>query len=108
MDKVIKASLRGIKFRVLASEEMMNIFKDIFRKLNGPKGALQNINLRTTSSISTTYFMIIDSEKVVLQVDDPTDPSNTLAMTKIWDEKLARRIEEKFNEMWDEAKLVEV
>ncbi|MCK5216397.1 MAG: TrmB family transcriptional regulator [Methanosarcinales archaeon] len=108
MDKVIKASLRGIKFRVLASEEMMNIFKDIFRKLNGSKGALQNINLRTTSSISTTYFMIIDSEKVVLQVDDPTDPSNTLAMTKIWDEKLARRIEEKFNEMWDEAKLVEV
>jgi hypothetical protein len=52
--------------------------------------------------------MIIDSEKVVLQVDDPTDPSNTLAMTKIWDEKLARRIEEKFNEMWEEAKLVEV
>ncbi|MBC2698817.1 MAG: TrmB family transcriptional regulator [ANME-2 cluster archaeon] len=108
MDKVIKASLRGIKIRVLASEEMMNIFKDIFRKLNGPKEALQNIYLRTTNNISTTYFTIIDSEKVVLQVDDPTDPSNTLAMTKIWDEKLARRIEEKFNEMWEEAKLVEV
>ena len=52
--------------------------------------------------------MILFSEKVVLQVDDPSDPSNTLAMTKIWDEKLARRIEDKFNEMWDEAKLVEV
>jgi len=108
MDKVIKASLRGIKFRVLASEEMMNIFKDIFWKLNAPEEALQNINLSTTNNISTTYFTIIDSEKVVLQVDDPTDPSNTLAMTKIWDEKLARRMEEKFNEMWEEAKLVEV
>ena len=108
MDKVIKASLRGIKFRVLASEEIMNIFKEIFRKLNGPEEALQNIYLRTTNNISTTYFTIIDSEKVVLQVDDPTNPSNTLAMTKIWDEKLARKIEEKFNEMWEEAKLVEV
>lgn len=108
MDKVIKTSLRGIKIRVLASEEMMNIYMDIFGKLNGPKEALQNIDLRITNSISTTYFMIIDSEKVVLQVDDPTNPSNTLAMTKIWDEKLARRMEEKFNEMWEEADLVKV
>jgi len=108
MKKVIEASLRGVKLRVLASEEMANIYLEIFTKLNGPDGVLQNIEMRTKKNILTTIFTIIDSEKVVLHVDDPTDPSNTLAVTTMWDQKLAKKLEEKFNDMWGEAEQVDI
>ncbi len=108
MKKVIEASLRSVKLRVLASEDMANIYMELFKKLNGPDEALQNIEMRIEKNLSKTIFTIIDSEKVVLHVDDPTDPSNTLAVTTMWDQKLANKLEEKFNDMWEEAEQVDI
>jgi hypothetical protein len=49
-----------------------------------------------------------EAEKVVLKVDNPNNPARILAMVKIWDVKLAKEIREKFEEMWSEAKAIEL
>ena len=55
-----------------------------------------------------SYFEVIDAEKVVLKVNNSKNPAQILAMTKIWDVKLAKEIRAIFEEMWSEAKPIEL
>jgi len=41
-------------------------------------------------------------------VNNPKNPGQILVMTKIWDVKLAKKIRDKFEEMWSEAKPLEM
>ncbi len=56
---------------------------------------------------SPSHFEVIDSEKVVLKVNNPKNPGQIFAMTEIWDVKLAKEIRETFEEMWKEARPLE-
>ena len=65
---------------------------------------MDKVEIRAMKKAIPTYFEVIDGEKVVLKVNNPKNPAQILAMTKIWDVKLAKEIREKFEEMWSEAK----
>ena len=103
MSEVIKATKRGVKVKALLSKDFADNHMNIFKKFNPPKETIKNIDIRTVDNPLPANFTIIDTEKVVLRVDDPTEPDKILAMTKIWDIKLAKRLKNKFNEMWEES-----
>jgi sugar-specific transcriptional regulator TrmB len=102
--EVIKATLRGVKVKALLSESFALGHVNDFENINPPEETVNNIEVRVTNIPLPSHFIIIDSEKVVLRVDDPVNPNNILAMTKIWDKKLADKLNKKFNEIWEEAK----
>lgn len=104
ISEVIKATKRGVKVRGLLSKEFADSQVNIFKKFNVREETVKNINIRTVDNPIPAYFTIIDSEKVILQVDDPIDQNKIMTMTKIWDVKLADKLKKKFDEMWEEAK----
>jgi len=55
-----------------------------------------------------SYLEVIDAEKVVLKVNNPKNPAQILAITKIWDVKRAKEIRAIFEDMWSEAKPIEL
>ena len=69
---------------------------------------MDNVEIRVMKRATPSYFEVIDAEKVVLKVNNPKNPAQILAMTKIWDVKLAKEIREIFEEMWSEAKPIEL
>lgn len=102
--EAIKATLRGVKVKALLSESFALGHVNDFKNIKPPKETVNNIEVRITNIPQPSHFIIIDSEKVVLRVDDPVNPNNILAMTKIWDVKLAEKLKIKFYEIWEEAK----
>ena len=108
VDEMIKATIRGVKLKALLSKNFALDHTRIFKKLNVPEESLKNIDIRTTDDPLPAHFTIIDSERVVLRVDDPTDLNKILAMTKIWDVKLAKKLKDKFDEVWSESEPFEL
>ena len=108
MNEVIKATIRGVKVRALLSKDFADQHLSIFRKFNIPKETIKNIEIRAANEHIPAHFTIIDSEQVVLGVDDPSNPNVILAMTKIWDIKLAKRLKDKFDELWKKAKPIKL
>jgi len=102
--EVIRATLRGVKVKVLLSERFALGHVNEFKNIKLPKETLKNIEVRVVNTPLPSHFKIIDSEKVVLCVDDPVNPNNILSMTKIWDVKLAEKLKRTFNVIWEEAK----
>jgi hypothetical protein len=41
---------------------------------------------------------------VVFSIIDPVEQNNVIAMTKVWDQQLAARLQGEFEEMWGSAK----
>lgn len=108
MGEVIKAVRRGVKVRALLSKEFADSHVNIFKKFNVSEETVKNIDIRTVDNPIPAHFTIIDSEKVILRVDDPIDQNTILVMTKIWDVKLAEKLKGKFDEMWKEAKPIKL
>lgn len=108
VNEVIKAIMRGVKVKALLSRDFELQHMNILKKFNTPKETLENIEIRIVGDPLPSHFMIIDSEKVVLRVDDPTDLNKILAMTKIWDIKLAKKLKDKFDEIWNESEPFEL
>ncbi len=69
---------------------------------------MDNVEIRVMKRATPSYFEVIDAEKVVLKVNNPKNPAQILAITKIWDVKLAKEIRAIFEEMWSEAKPIEL
>ncbi|RLG33445.1 hypothetical protein DRN97_05000 [Methanosarcinales archaeon] len=65
---------------------------------------IDKVEIRVMKKAAPSYFEVIDCERVVLEVVNPKNPAQILAMTKIWDAKLARELREKFEDLWSEAK----
>lgn len=53
---------------------------------------MDNVEIRVMERATPSYFEVIDGEKVVLKVSNPENTGQILAMTKIWDVKLAKEI----------------
>ncbi len=102
--EAIKATLRGVKVKALLSKSFALGHVNDFDNIKAPKETVNNIEVRITNFSSPSHFTIIDSETVVLRVDDPVNPNDILAMTKIWDKKFAEKLKNKFNEIWEDAK----
>jgi hypothetical protein len=63
-----------------------------------------NIEIRYQDEPFPAYFTIIDNDKVVFSIIDPVEQNNVIAMTKVWDQRLASKLQGKFEEMWESAK----
>jgi sugar-specific transcriptional regulator TrmB len=101
--EMIKAFKRGVKLRMLSSKETGMVHTEY----NGPykmNDTAGNIEFRYYDEPFPAYFTIIDNDKVVFSIIDPVEQNNVIAMTKIWDQRLAARLQSKFEEMWDSAK----
>ena len=102
--EAIKAAERGVKIKVLLNEEFIIPKIEYMKECGMKEKIMDKVEIRAMKKAIPTYFEVIDGEKVVLKVNNPKNPAQILAMTKIWDVKLAKEIREKFEEMWSEAK----
>ena len=103
-NEVIKATERGVKIKALLNEEFI-IPKMEYMKERGIKEKIMDkVEIRVMKRATPSYFEVIDGEKVVLKVNNPKNPGQILAVTKILDVKLARELREKFEDLWSEAK----
>ena len=107
INEVIKATERGVTIRALVNEEFL-VSKMKFMENRGIKEKIMdNVEMRVVKRTSPSHFEVIDGEKVVLKVNNPRNPGQIFAMTKIWDVKLAKEIRATFEELWSEARPVE-
>jgi len=103
-NEVIKAAERGVKIKALLNEEFITPEMDYLEELGVKEKIMSKVEIRVMKNAIPSYFEVIDGEKVVLEVENPKNPGQILAMTKIWDVKLAKEIREKFEDLWSEAK----
>ncbi|MFZ2070912.1 MAG: helix-turn-helix domain-containing protein [Halobacteriota archaeon] len=106
--EVIKATERGVKIKALLNEEFIIPELEYLKELGVKEKIMDKVEIRVMKKAIPSYFEVIDREKVVLEVANPKNPASILAMTKIWDVKLAKELREKFDEMWSEAKPLEL
>jgi sugar-specific transcriptional regulator TrmB len=104
LNEVIKATERGVKIKALLNKEFIIPELEYLEELGVKEKIMGKVEIRVMKTAIPTYFEVIDGEKVVLEVEDPKKPGRILAMTKIWDVKLAKEIREKFEDLWSEAK----
>ena len=96
------------KVKALLSKSFALAHMDVSKRFNVPKGLFKNVDIRTKDEHLPAHFTIIDSEKVVLRVDDPANPDEILAMIKFWDMRLAEKLKDKFEEMWKGAEPIKL
>ncbi|RCV65615.1 Sugar-specific transcriptional regulator TrmB [Methanophagales archaeon] len=106
--EVINASERGVRIRALVNEEFIISKMRDLKEQGIKEKIMDNVEIRVMKRATPSYFEVIDAEKVVLKVNNPKNPAQILAITKIWDVKLAKEIRAIFEEMWKEAKPIEL
>ena len=104
LNEVIKATERGVKIKALLNKEFIIPELEYLEEHGVKEKIMDKVEIRGMKNAIPTYFEVIDGEKVVLEVENPKNPGQILAMTKIWDVKLAKEIREKFEDLWSEAK----
>ncbi|MCK4476234.1 MAG: TrmB family transcriptional regulator [Methanophagales archaeon] len=104
LNGAIKATERGVKIKALLNEEFIIPKMEYMKERGIKEKIMEKVEIRVMKRANPSYFEVIDREKVVLKVNNPKNPAQILAMTKILDVKLAKEIREKFEEMWSEAK----
>lgn len=104
VNEVIKATERGVKIKALLNKEFIIPELQYLEKYRVKEKIMDKVEIRVMKTAIPSYFEVIDREKVVLEVENPKNPAQILAMTKIWDVKLATEIRDKFEDLWSEAK----
>jgi HTH-type transcriptional regulator, sugar sensing transcriptional regulator len=103
-NEMMKAFSRGIKLRILSSKELGLMHNSQNNASQSGKKMMNNIEFRFTDKPFPAYFTIIDNDKVIFSIIDPIEQNNIIAMTKVWDPRLAKKLKGKFEEMWKTAK----
>lgn len=92
---------RGIMIRILigqVEETMLARFKSLGNEL------LSHRNFATRSTqLFTRPFVIIDTEKVLLGVENPIKPEEYLAALYLWKKDFAEELENQFENMWNQS-----
>ena len=101
--EMMKAFSRGIKLKILSSKELGMVHTLQHNASQSEKEMMKNIELRFTDKTFPAYFTIIDDDKVVFSIIDPIEQNNIIAMTKVWDQRLTKKLKDKFEEMWGNA-----
>jgi len=103
-NEMMKAFSRGIKLKILSSKELGVMHTPQNNATQSEKNMMKNIEIRFTDKPFPAYFTIIDDDKVVFSIIDPIEQNNIIAMTKVWDQRLAKKLKEKFEKMWKNAR----
>jgi len=101
--EIAKSSSRGVEIKAILSEDFAQSQIKNFLKLGIFKKITEHVEIRIQKELLPEPFTIIDSKKVILRVSDPMNQEKILAMIKITDQALAKKLKEKFNEMWESA-----
>ena len=104
LNEVIKATERGVKIKALLNKEFIIPELKYLEELGIKEKIIGKVEIRVMKKAIPSYFEVIDGEKVVLEVANPKNPGQILAMTKIWDVKLAKELRAKFEDLWSGAK----
>jgi len=83
-----------------SSENILFFLKEIVKSTSR--------GIKIQKDIFSSPFIIIDSEKVILRVDDPINQDKILAMIKISDSMLAKKLKNKFNTMWESSTNIKI
>jgi len=105
IDKTVK---RGVRIKVIFPEVFARTQIRILKKMNFFNKIMKNVEVRILKELSPEPFTLIDEDKIILRVNDPIDKNKILAMNKIMDKSLSKTLKEKFNEMWEKAKSINV
>lgn len=103
-----KSSSRGVKIKAIFYKKFAQSQIKNFKNLGIFRDVTKHIEIRIRSELLSEPFTIIDMKKVILRVNDPIDQEKILAMIKISDSALAKKLKEKFNEMWESAKPIKI
>ena len=68
---------------------------------------LENIELGITPIITNT-FDVIDTEKVIIKIINPVNEDEYLALINLWQSSFASKMKEKFLQMWQLAKKMQI
>jgi sugar-specific transcriptional regulator TrmB len=102
METLTKMVEEGVKIKILIggmkSPEQFKPIEDML--INFPVFA--DVPLRFTP-IESNAFDVIDSEKVLMKVSNPINPSEYFAAFYVWQKKFASELKQKFMQMWNEA-----
>jgi len=108
LKEIVKSTSRGIKIKAIFSKEFSENKIKIFKNLKVDKKIIKHIEIKIQKDIFSSPFIIIDSEKVILRVDDPINQDKILAMIKISDSMLAKKLKNKFNTMWESSTNIKI
>ena len=95
---------RGVKIKVILPEKFAQVQIKILKKMRFFDKIIKNVEIRILEELFPEPFTVIDTDKIVLRVNDPINKNKILAMIKIIDNELSKSLKEKFNEMWKIAK----
>jgi len=97
-NEMMKAFSRGVKLKIISSKEIATMHS------SEDSTNHNNFEIRFVDKPFPAYFTIIDNDKVIFSIVDPVEQNSIIAMTKVWDQRLAKKLKEKFNKMWETAK----
>ncbi len=106
----IKSELaeKGVDMKILVGARDEKIIRnDVLPHALPYLERLKHVPIRVTEAV-TTSFDIIDKEKVILWVRNPTNPDRYLAAIYIWQKKLADELRNRFNEVWETARVFHI
>jgi len=105
IDKTVK---RGVRIKVIFPEVFARTQIKVLKKMKFFNKIMKNVEVRILKELSPEPFTLIDKDKIILRVNDPIDKNKILAMNKIMDRNLSKNLKEKFDEMWEKAKPINV
>ncbi len=89
------------------------IFKALYQKGQVPPNCIIELNKKSPDKFQIRYsevklprFEIIDSNQILLKVQDPTDTTDTLGTVIINDIVLAKKLRLRFMSMWDDCEVI--
>ena len=101
--EIYKSSKRGVKIKIIFPDKFAKRQIRNLKKIKFFKNIIDHVEIKILKNLSPEPFTLIDSNKVILRVNDPLNKNKILAMIKILDGPLCVDLKKKFNEMWKKA-----
>ncbi len=102
-----KLQSKGIKLKIIIGIEVIEALNHI--QHNDPEffKILDAYDIRITQTITTPFF-ILDGQKLLLKISQPTKRTVPLAALYIDEPKLGESMKREFNEMWENGEEIEM
>jgi sugar-specific transcriptional regulator TrmB len=93
---------RGVTIKVLLGGVTESAQLNTILEMIKDYPVFSRIPFRITSR-SANSFDVIDGEKVLLKISNPVKPTEYFAAIYVWQKTFATELQQKFQQMWDEA-----
>ena len=96
-----------VAVRMLLGLSRPKLLEDLIEKTPEVIQMMDFGDIRITTAL-TNPFTVIDGQKVILKVDNPSNTNEFLAAIYLWQDSLAKTLKSKFEELWNQAKPIQV